>query len=74
MLGDVVGKAVAEGRSRYKQAHREDFPEGDDTFGTGVSLTAEEIAEALEEKVVGQLVDKEVVRAKVKKPVKKVKE
>lgn len=72
LICDVVSKAVAEGRNKYLQIRGEEAQEVQsqeeiDFRQTHPLATAEEIAEALEEKVVEKLVDREVVKPKVKK-------
>ena len=67
LICDVIAKALIEGRSKYLQLHAE--PEVEPTFDDEQPriLTAEEIAEELEEKVASKLVDREVAKPKAKK-------
>lgn len=67
LICDIVGKAVAEGRTKFLQISDEpDLAES--SVDEHAGMTAEEIAEALEEKLAAQLlVDTEVVKPKVKK-------
>ena len=72
LICDLISKAIAEGRSKYLQFRGEEAQEPQsqeeiDFRQTHPLATAEEIAEALEEKVVEKLVDREAVKPKVKK-------
>lgn len=72
LICDVVSKAIAEGRAKYQQIRGEEEQEVQsqeeiDFRASHPLATAEEIAEALEEKVVEKLVDREAVKPKVKK-------
>ena len=72
LICDVVSKAIAEGRNQYLQIRGEQEQEVQsqeeiDYRQANPLATEEEIAEALEEKVVEKLVDREVVKPKVKK-------
>ena len=82
LICEVISKAVAEGRLRYKQSRGEEFTEilpeeapveETSKIETGTvepvkeALVAEEISEVIEEKVVEQLADRPVIKPKVKK-------
>lgn len=71
LICDIVSKAIAEGRNKYLQIRGEDqepqSQEEIDYRQANPLATEEEIAEALEEKVVEKLVDREAVKPKVKK-------
>ncbi len=72
LICDLISKAIAEGRSKYLQSRGEEAQEAQsqeeiDFRQAHPLATAEEIAEALEEKVVEKLVDREAVKPKVKK-------
>ena len=72
LICDVVSKAILEGRTKYMQSRGEEEQEPQsqaeiDFRQANPLATEEEIAEALEEKVVEKLADREVVKPKVKK-------
>lgn len=71
LICDIVSKSIAEGRTKYLQIRGEEqepqSQEEIDYRQANPFATEEEIAEALEEKVVEKLVDREVVKPKVKK-------
>jgi len=71
LICDIVSKSIVEGRSLYMQSRGEaESPvvavEDGETPNQPIP-SAEEIAEALEEKVVAKIVDREVIKPKVKK-------
>jgi len=72
LICDLVSKAVAEGRDQYLQLRGGDEQEPQsqeeiDFRQANPLATEEEIAEALEEKVVEKLADRETIKPKVKK-------